>query len=77
PLSNPGFHSIVQLFPHLTKLEYATNFHTFNNQLEGVTPDMFEAERLAVAQYMNTQPFIYEGRWHQPITTEQRLMAGM
>ncbi|KAI7889054.1 uncharacterized protein EV154DRAFT_403493, partial [Mucor mucedo] len=77
PLSTPGFVEILRLFPNLTRFEYATNFYTFNNQFEGVTPDMFEAERSAVAAIMETRPLVYHGQWHEPITTEQRLMAGM
>lgn len=77
PLSTPGFLEILKLFPNLTRFEYATNFYTFNNQFEGVTPGMFEAERSAVAAIMDTRPLVYHGQWHEPITTEQRLMAGM
>lgn len=77
PLSTPGFIDLIRLLPNLTKFEYATNFYTFNNQFEGVTPDMYEAERSAVASFMDTQSFVYHGQWNEPITTEQRLMAGM
>ncbi|KAI7898869.1 uncharacterized protein BX663DRAFT_401842, partial [Cokeromyces recurvatus] len=78
PLSIPGFYDLLKLFPNLKRLEYATNFHTFNNQFEGVTPDMFEAECMAVASFMETQKnLVYDGQWNKPITTEQRLMAGM
>lgn len=68
----------MKLFPNLDRFEYATNFHTFNNQFEGVTPEMYEAERATVASFMNTQKsLVYDGQWNEPITTEQRLMAGM
>ncbi|CAO0789453.1 unnamed protein product [Mucor circinelloides] len=78
PLSTPGFHDIAKLFPNLDRFEYATNFYTFNNQFEGVTPEMYEAERAAVAGFMATQKsLVYDGQWNEPITTEQRLMAGM
>lgn len=78
PLSAPGFHDLVQLFPNLKQFEYATNYYTFNNQFEGITPEMYEAERAAVAHFMDSQKhFIYNGRWNEPITAEQRLMAGM
>lgn len=78
PLSTPGFHDLLTLFPNLTRFEYATNFYTFNNQFEGVTFDMYEAERTAVASFMETQTsLVYDGQWNEPITTEQRLMAGM
>lgn len=78
PLSTPGFHDIAKLFPNLDRFEYATNFYTFNNQFEGVTPEMYEAERAAVASFMATQKsLVYDGQWNEPITTEQRLMAGM
>jgi hypothetical protein len=78
PLSTPGFYDLLRLFPNLSRFEYATNFYTFNNQFEGVTPDMYEAERSAVAGFMNNQSnLLYDGQWNEPITTEQRLMAGM
>jgi hypothetical protein len=77
PLSTPGFHDLLRLFPNLDRFEYATNFYTFDNQFEGVTMDMFEAERAAVASFMETQSLRYQGEWKEPITTEQRLMAGM
>ncbi|KAI8647191.1 hypothetical protein BD408DRAFT_326769, partial [Parasitella parasitica] len=78
PLSSPGFHDLTKLFPNLDRFEYATNFYTFNNQFEGVTPEMYEAERAAVAGFMSTQKsLVYDGQWNEPITTEQRLMAGM
>ena len=78
PLSTPGFCDLLKLFPNLEKFEYATNFYTFNNQFEGVTPEMYEAERTAVAGFMSTQSSLaYDGQWNEPITTEQRLMAGM
>ncbi|KAI8053566.1 hypothetical protein BDF21DRAFT_327612, partial [Thamnidium elegans] len=77
PLSTPGFYDLLELFPNLARLEYATNFHTFNNQFEGVTPDMYEAERLAIANVMNSRSLVYDEQWNEPITTEQRLMAGM
>lgn len=77
PLSSPGFVDLLRLFPNLSRFNYATNFYTFNNQFEGVTPDMYEAERAAVATLMDSQALLYHGQWHEPITTEQRLMAGM
>ncbi|KAI8973500.1 hypothetical protein BDF20DRAFT_807365, partial [Mycotypha africana] len=78
PLSTPGFYDLLRLFPNLERFEYATNFHTFDNQFEGVTLEMYEAERAAVASFMANQKHLrYEGKWHEPITTEQRLMAGM
>ncbi len=78
PLSTPGFCELLKLFPNLERFEYATNFYTFNNQFEGVTPEMYEAERSAVASFMETQTSLkYHGQWNEPITTEQRLMAGM
>lgn len=79
PLSTPGFHDLVQLFPNLKHFEYATNYDTFNNQFQGITPEMFEAERTAVAHFFFQQgnSCIYDGHWNEPITTEQRLMAGM
>ncbi|GAA5809616.1 hypothetical protein MFLAVUS_003027 [Mucor flavus] len=77
PLSTPGFYDLLRLFPNLARFEYATNFHTFNNQFEGVTPDMYEAERLAIANFMNSHSLVYDEQWNEPITTEQRLMAGM
>ncbi|KAI9356336.1 hypothetical protein BD770DRAFT_302336, partial [Pilaira anomala] len=77
PLSTPGFHDLLELFPNLCRLEYATNFHTFFNQFEGVTPEMYEAEQEAVANVMRSHSLVYSGQWNEPITTEQRLMAGM
>lgn len=79
PLSTPGFHDLTRLFPNLCKFEYATNFYTFHNQFEGVTPEMYEAERSAVASLLNSKSssLVYVGQWNEPITTEQRLMAGM
>jgi hypothetical protein len=78
PLSTPGFHDLTKLFPNLSRFEYATNFYTFNNQFEGVTSEMYEAERSAVANFMDSKTnCIYKGQWNEPITTEQRLMAGM
>ncbi|KAI8098242.1 uncharacterized protein B0P05DRAFT_454984, partial [Gilbertella persicaria] len=78
PLSMPGFYDTLRLFPNLEYFEYATNFHTFNNQFQGVTPDMFEAEQEAVARFMATQNSLnYVDQWNQPITREQRLIAGM
>lgn len=77
PLSTPGFHDLLGLFPNLSRLEYATNFHTFFNQFEGVTPEMYEAEQEAVANVMRSHSLVYSGQWNEPITTEQRLMAGM
>lgn len=78
PLSTPGFYDLAKLFPNLERFEYATNFYTFNNQFEGVTPEIYEAERAAVASFMTSQKSLtYDGQWNEPITTEQRLMAGM
>lgn len=78
PLSTPGFCDLLKLFPNLNKFEYATNFYTFNNQFEGVTLDMYDAERSAVAALMEPHTSLtYDGQWNEPITTEQRLMAGM
>ncbi|KAI9475402.1 MAG: hypothetical protein EXX96DRAFT_466094, partial [Benjaminiella poitrasii] len=78
PLSIQGFYDVLRLFPNLHQFEYATNFYTFDNQFEGVTAEMFEAERAAVAAFMETQKKVqYSGQWNEPITTEQRLMAGM
>jgi hypothetical protein len=77
PLSTPGFQDILRLFPNLNRFEYATNFYTFNNQFEGVTHEIYEAERAAVANFMKSRKLIYDGQWNDPITTEQRLMAGM
>ncbi|KAI8335665.1 hypothetical protein EDC96DRAFT_420146, partial [Choanephora cucurbitarum] len=78
PLSLPGFHALVRLFPNLERFSYATNFYTFINQFEGVTPDMYEAERMAVKRFMGTQASIsYDDQWNQPITIEQRLLAGV
>jgi hypothetical protein len=78
PLSTPGFHDILKLFPNLDRFEYATNFYTFHNQFEGVTHEIYEAERAAVASFMKSRTsLIYGGQWRDPITTEQRLMAGM
>ncbi|KAI8374852.1 hypothetical protein BD560DRAFT_318049, partial [Blakeslea trispora] len=78
PLSTPGFRELVQLFPNLKRLSYATNFYTFSNQFEGVTSNIYEAERLAVKRFMGTQTSIaYVDQWNQPITIEQRLLAGV
>lgn len=78
PISTPGFEDLLSLFPNLDRFEYVTNFYTFNNQFEGVTHEIYEAERAAVANLMKSRKFLtYIGQWNDPITTEQRLMAGM
>ncbi|KAK4518790.1 uncharacterized protein ATC70_009013 [Mucor velutinosus] len=79
PLSKPGFESLLKLFPKLNRLEYETNFHTFDNMFEGITRDMFDAECLAVEEWCDERKgqLEYVGRWHTDMTAEQRLMAGM
>lgn len=79
PLSKPGFESLLQLFPKLKRLEYETNFYTFDNLFEGVTREMFNAERIAVQEWCDQRKdqLEYIGRWNAGITPEQRLMAGM
>lgn len=78
PLSKPGFESLLQLFPNLKCLEYETNFHTFDNLLEGVTHNMFETQCEAIEKWCDEKKkLVYIGRWNAPVTAEQRLMAGM
>ncbi|KAG0171584.1 hypothetical protein DFQ28_001442 [Apophysomyces sp. BC1034] len=78
PLSKSGFESLCRLFPNLEYLEYYTNFYAFDNRFEGVTQDMFETERKEVEKFLATKKHLtYHGHWHQPITTEQRLLSGM
>ncbi|KAG2204605.1 hypothetical protein INT46_005332 [Mucor plumbeus] len=79
PLSKPGFESLLKLFPKLNRLEYETNFHTFNNLFEGITREMFDAECVAVKGWCDERKsqFEYIPRWNVNMTAEQRLMAGM
>ncbi|KAG2209546.1 hypothetical protein INT47_008390 [Mucor saturninus] len=79
PLSKPGFESLLELFPKLRRLEYETNFYTFDNLFEGVTREMFHAECIAVQEWCDQRKdqLEYIGHWNAPITSEQRLMAGM
>ncbi|KAL9546110.1 hypothetical protein MBANPS3_006824 [Mucor bainieri] len=79
PLSKPGFESLLKLFPKLNRLQYETNFHTFDNLFEGITRDMFDAECLAVKEWCDEHKsqLEYIGRWNADMTAEQRLMAGM
>lgn len=79
PLSKPGFESLLRLFPNLERLEYKTNFHTFDNLFEGITKDVFDAERKAVRDWFQQEKshLTYVDGWDAKITAEQRLMAGM
>ncbi|KAI9475455.1 MAG: hypothetical protein EXX96DRAFT_486106 [Benjaminiella poitrasii] len=77
PLSKPGFECLMKLFPNLTRLEYDTNFQTFDNLFEGITRAMFDAECDAVEDWFRDQQVVYAARWDADITAEQRLMAGM
>ncbi|KAI9246862.1 hypothetical protein BY458DRAFT_446607 [Sporodiniella umbellata] len=77
PLSTPGFNDLLRLFPNLASLEYVTNFDTFHHQFEGITPDLFEAERQSVDGVMKRQNMNYVGQWHQPMTHQQRLTASL
>lgn len=77
PLSMPGFHDLLRLFPNLVRLEYVTNFNTFYNQFEGVTLELFEAEKASIDCLMKSKSLIYEGRWYEPMTAEQYLTAGL
>lgn len=79
PLSKPGFESLLKLFPKLNRLEYETNFHTFDNLFEGITREMFDAECVAVKEWCDERKsqFEYIARWNADMTAEQRLMAGM
>ncbi|GAN07694.1 hypothetical protein MAM1_0172c07196 [Mucor ambiguus] len=79
PLSKPGFESLLKLFPRLNRLQYETNFQTFDNLFEVITRDMFDAECLAVKEWCDERKdqLEYIGRWNADITAEQRLMAGM
>ena len=79
PLSKPGFESLLKLFPKLNRLEYETNFHTFDNLFEGITREMFDAECVAVKEWCDERKnqFEYIAHWNADMTAEQRLMAGM
>lgn len=78
PLTMPGFESILALFPNLRTLQYDTNYMTFDNLYDGLTPQVFEFERQAIERLFDDCGTVtYHGRWHMPITTEQRLMAGI
>jgi len=78
PLTLPGFEDLFALFPNLRNLQYETNYTTFDNLYEGVTPQAFELERLAIKRFFDDCGTVsYNGNWHMPVTTEQRLMAGI
>lgn len=79
PLSKPGFESLLKLFPKLNRLEYETNFYAFDNLFEGMSQEMFNAERIAVKAWSDQRKEIleYKGQWNANVTPEQRLMAGM
>jgi hypothetical protein len=77
PLTLPGFENIFALFPNLKHLRYETNYTTFDNLYEGVTPHIFEQERKAIERLFDSGSVCYEGEWYMPIITEQRLMAGI
>ncbi|KAG1055747.1 hypothetical protein G6F43_002309 [Rhizopus delemar] len=77
PLSLAGFVDLLRLFPNLNRLEYETNFNTFDNQFEGVTLDLFEKERRCVEDYVTHQGLDYHGQWYQPMTHQQYLLAGL
>jgi hypothetical protein len=79
PLSKPGFKSLLKLFPKLNRLEYETNYYTFDNLFEGMSRSMFKAECKAVKTWCDQRKdsLEYIGRWNARMTAEQRLMAGM
>ncbi|KAH8551277.1 hypothetical protein BGW37DRAFT_399320, partial [Umbelopsis sp. PMI_123] len=78
PITLPGFENILALFPNLKFLQYETNYTTFDNLYEGVTTQVFESERQAVEQLFDRHGNVsLHGKWHMPVTTEQRLMAGI
>lgn len=77
PLTSPGFENILALFPNIKHLRYETNYTTFDNLYEGVTPRIFEQERKAIEHLFDSGNVRYEGEWHMPVITEQRLMAGL
>jgi hypothetical protein len=78
PITLPGFENILALFPNLKILQYETNYTTFDNLYEGVTSQVFELERQATEQLFDRHGKVsLHGKWHMPVTTEQRLMAGI
>ncbi|KAI9288563.1 hypothetical protein BC943DRAFT_263197, partial [Umbelopsis sp. AD052] len=78
PITLPGFENILALFPNLKILQYETNYTTFDNLYEGVTTHLFELERQAIEQLFDRRGKVsLHGKWHMPVTTEQRLMAGI
>ncbi|RUS17756.1 hypothetical protein BC937DRAFT_89524 [Endogone sp. FLAS-F59071] len=79
PLSHPGFQSMLALFPNLARLNYMTNFATFDNQFDEITPQIYDGERCAVEDMFAKQAtqVTYMSNWEMPVTSEQRLVAGM
>jgi hypothetical protein len=77
PLSKPGFESLLKLFPKLNRLEYETNYYTFDNLFEGMSKATFNAECEAIQAWCYQRKLEYIGRWNAKATAEQRLMAGM
>ncbi|KAI8582841.1 hypothetical protein K450DRAFT_225058 [Umbelopsis ramanniana AG] len=78
PITLPGFENILALFPNLKILQYETNYTTFDNLYEGVTTHLFELEKQAIEQLFDRHGKVsLHGKWRMPVTTEQRLMAGI
>lgn len=79
PLSLSGFQSMLTLFPNLVRLNYMTNFATFDNQFDEITPQIYDGERVAVEDMFAKQAtqVTYMSDWEMPVTPEQRLVAGM